>query len=148
LSTLFPYTTLFRSASAVLHDLPVWFLPDRPCVTVEPRFVGDIEGVHLHRARTPDRHLTTIGVRTTVLERTVIDVGREHGVLSALVVADAALHRKQTTIEALRAFLRDCRGWPGVRAGREAVEFADWRSESPLETASRYKLRGLVPAPE
>jgi hypothetical protein len=143
-----PRACASHTASAVLHDLPVWFLPDRPCVTVQPRFVGDIEGAHLHRARTPESHLTTIGVLTTVLERTVIDVGREHGVLSALVLADAALHRNQTTIEELRTFLRDCRGWPGVRAGREAVEFADWRSESPLETASRYKLRGLVPAPE
>ncbi|MFN2559965.1 MAG: type IV toxin-antitoxin system AbiEi family antitoxin domain-containing protein [Jatrophihabitans sp.] len=143
-----PCAVASHTASVVLRDLPVWFLPDRPCVTVQPHFVGDIEGAHLHRARTPDRHLTTIGVTTTVLERTVIDVGREHGALSALVLADAALHRDQTTVDELRVFLRDCRGWPGVRAGREAVEFADWRSESPLETASRFKLRGLVPPAE
>jgi hypothetical protein len=38
-------------------------------------------------------------------------------------------------------------GWPGVRAARRAIEFADGRSESPLESASRLKLAGLVPAP-
>lgn len=143
-----PHAAVSHTAAAVLHDLPVWYLPDSPCVTVAPRFVGDIEGAHLHRAKTPDRHLGMIGVPVTVVERTVIDVGREHGVLSALVLLDAALHGELTTVDALRSCLRDCRGWPGVRAGRQALELADSRSESPLETASRYKLRGLVPAPE
>jgi hypothetical protein len=143
-----PHAAASHTAAAVLHDLPVWYLPDTPCVTVAPRFVGDIEGAHLHRAKTPDRHLEMIGVPVTAVERTVIDVGREHGVLSALVLADAALHSERTTIDALRTCLRDCRGWPGVRAGRQAVDLADCRSESPLETASRYKLRGLVPSPE
>lgn len=143
-----PTSMASHTAAAVLHELPVWFLPEQPCITVPPGFVGDVEGAHLHRARMPATHQAFRGASVSSVERMVVDVGREHGVLSALVVADAALHRNLTSVDALRAALRDCRGWPGVRAAREAVNLADGRAESPLETASRYKLRGRVPSPE
>ncbi|HEX3337395.1 MAG TPA: type IV toxin-antitoxin system AbiEi family antitoxin domain-containing protein [Jatrophihabitans sp.] len=143
-----PTSMASHTAAAVLHELPVWFLPERPCVTVPPGYVGDVEGAHLHRARMPATHQTLRGASVSSIERTVVDVGREHGVLSALVVADAALHRSLTSVDALRAGVRACRGWPGVRSAREAVDLADGRAESPLETASRYKLRGQVPPPE
>lgn len=143
-----PCAVASHASAAVLHDLPIWFTPTEPCLTVPPRYVGDIAGAHLHRCRSYETHLLDLDLPVHTIERTTIDVGREHGVLSSLVVADAALHRGDTTVAALRATLRDCRGWPGVRAAREAIDFADSRSESPLETASRYRLRGLVPAPD
>ena len=137
-----------HTAAAVARDLPTWRLPTRPCVTVPPGFTGEIVGAHLHRATTPTEHIAVDGVPCTSVERTVIDIAREHGTLDALVVADAALHLRLTSADQLRAELRVCRGWPGVRAAREAIEFADGRSESPLESASRFKLDGRVPTPE
>ena len=143
-----PGAIVSHSTAAVAHGLPVWRLPDQPCVTVPPRFTGEISAAHLHRATTPVDHIAAAGIPATGIERTVIDVGREHGALAALVVADAALHLRLTTIELLREQLADCRGWPGVRAAREAIGLADARSESPLETASRYKLKDRFPKPE
>jgi len=137
-----------HTSCAAMHDLPVWYLPSRPCITVPPHFVGDIDDAHLHRAALPDAHVLIDGAPHLTIERTVVDVGREHGVLSALVLADAALHLERTSVNALRATLQSCKGWPGIRAAREAVDLADPFAESPLETASRYKLRGLVPTPQ
>ncbi|MGI8506786.1 MAG: hypothetical protein DLM58_21220 [Pseudonocardiales bacterium] len=143
-----PAAAASHTCAAVLDGLPVWYLPGSPCVTVPPRFVGDIESTHLHRARMPADHLVSGAVAQTAVARTVIDIGREHGALSAVVTADAALHRGLVTPAQLRGQLHDCRGWPGVRAARHAIAFADERAESALESASRFRLDGRVPTPE
>jgi hypothetical protein len=143
-----PGAVLSHASAAVAHDLPVWRLPGEPCLTVPPGFTGEIVGTHLHRATTPASHYAMHGVPVHDVPRTVIDMGREHGPLAALVTADAALHLDKTTIGEMQQRLRDCRGWPGVRAAREAIQLADRRAESPLETASRFKLLDRVPAPE
>jgi hypothetical protein len=138
-----------HTSAAVLHGLAVSYLPDVPCVTVPPGFVGDVAGVHLHRARLShaDRGAAH-AIPATTPARTIVDIGREHGMTAALVSADAALRLGIVTQTALRQQVSKCAGWPGVRAARRAVEFADGRAESPLESSSRVKLAGLVPPPE
>jgi hypothetical protein len=143
-----PTAAASHTSAAVLHGLPAWYLPSTPCITVPPRFVGDVEAAHLHRATMSADHVVNDAVARTSVPRTVVDVGREHGVLSALVTADAALHIGLVTPSELRGQLHDCRGWPGVRAARQAIGFADDRAESPLESASRFNLDGRVPTPE
>jgi hypothetical protein len=144
-----PSSVASHGAAAVLHGLPLWHLPRLPCVTVRPAFVGDIADAHLHRASLPAGHVTAArAVPATSVGRTVIDLGREHGLISAVVAADSALHRNLIRPDELRGHLAGCRGWPGVRAARAAVDLADGRSESPLESGSRVKLHGLVPEPQ
>jgi hypothetical protein len=144
-----PSATISHAAAATLHGLATWRQPETPCMTVLPHFVGDIEHAHLHRAQLPAGHVTTVGgVATATIARSVIDIGREDGALSALVTADAALHAKRVDLPTLRDRVRECAGWPGVRAARQAIELADGRSESPLESASRFKLSDRVPTPE
>jgi hypothetical protein len=143
-----PGSVLSHTSAAIAHQLPVWRLPTAPCLTVPPRFTGELPGVHLHRASSPLSHVAAHPLPVHGVERTVIDVGREHGPLDALVIADAALHLRLTDPLSLAARLRECRGWPGVRAAREAIELADRRAESPLESASRYRLCNRVPDPE
>jgi hypothetical protein len=144
-----PCAVVSHATAAVLEGIALWNMPRMPCLTVLPHFVGDIESVHLHRAQMPDSHRTIAhGTQCTSVARTVIDIGREEGAVSALVAADAALHAGLVDHRTLRDQLSDCRGWPGVRAARTAIEFADERSESPLESASRFLLDGRVPAPE
>jgi hypothetical protein len=49
----------------------------------------------------------------------------------------------------LTAELDRCVRWPGIRAAREAIAFADARGESVLESRSRLKIRdAALPAPE
>ena len=90
-----------------------------------------------------------IALRTTSPERTVVDLAREHGVEFGVVAADYLLHEELRTERELTRELESCRGWPGVRAAREAIAFADGRSESVLESRSRLALhRWGLPAPE
>lgn len=142
-----PSACVTHQSAAVVRGLAVWRTPELPCLTVPPRFVGDIAGAHLHRAAFSAAQFEEIGgIKLATVEQTVIDTGREHRVLAALVVADAALHLRRTSQAQLEVTLRQCRGWPGVRRARAAIEQADGRSESPLETASRYLVRDVVPA--
>jgi predicted transcriptional regulator of viral defense system len=144
-----PASVVSHGSAAAIHALSMWRHSEMPCVTVPPHFVGDIERAHLHRAQLPSSHLTEFaGVPVTDVARTIIDVGREDGALSGVVAADSALHRGMVQLTTLWDHVRDCRGWPGIRAARRAIEFADGRSESALESASRFKLDGLVPTPE
>lgn len=144
-----PSSVVSHGSAAAIHALSMWRHPEVPCLTVPPHYVGDIERAHLHRAQLPSSHLVEFaGVPVTDLARTIIDIGREDGALSGVVAADSALHRGLVELTTLWSHARDCRGWPGIRAARRAIEFADGRAESPLESASRFKLDGLVPTPE
>ena len=88
------------------------------------------------------------GVVATTLARTAVDVGRGRGFLAGVVAADAVLARGVRR-EELRDVLEGRECWPGARAARRAVEFADPRAESPLESVGRVRCheQGL-PAPE
>jgi len=128
-----------HSTAAVLQRVPLIFLPERACVCVVPYWTGRVVGVHLHRCPLPT---SVSGVlNATKIERTVIDLAREHGFPSGLVAVDAALHLGWTTVDAIAAELETCHRWPGVRAARDALAFADARSESVLETRSRLLMR-------
>jgi very-short-patch-repair endonuclease len=88
-------------------------------------------------------------VPRTGVERTIIDLAREHGTHAGVVAADGALHAGLTTADALSRAIARCRRWPGVRAARDALELADGRSESVLESRSRLALhRSGLPMPE
>jgi hypothetical protein len=136
-----------HSTAAVLHGLPLLFLPPLACVCVLPYWTGRMTGVHLHRCALSPWPDDAVG-RTSV-ERVVVDLAREHGRLAGLVAADFALHEGRTTLPDLLTELEVCRRWPGVQSAREAVAFADGRSESVLETRSRLAIEDWgLPAPE
>jgi hypothetical protein len=145
-----PAAVASHASAAVLADLPVWWLPQHPCVTVPPRHTGDAGVVHLHRAALPLRHRRPAGalVRTSAA-RTICDLAREHGIENAVVAADAALHTGMLTVDDLVRCIRDCTRWPGIRRARTAVNLVDGRAESPLESVSRLRLHALdVPPPD
>jgi hypothetical protein len=142
--------TASHASAAVLAELPIWRLPERPCITVLPRYTGDAEAAHLHRATLPERYRRSAGRLTrTSAARTVCDLAREHGIDDAVVAADAALHHRVMTRDDLDRCLIDCIRWPGVRRARRAAGLADARSESPLETVSRLRLDAVgMPRPD
>jgi Transcriptional regulator, AbiEi antitoxin len=135
-----------HSTAAVLQGIPLLFIPRQACVCVMPWWTGRIGGVHLHRCALPRKKL--VDVNCTSTERIVVDLAREHGVAAGVVAADFALHERRTTLAKLDTELEGCRRWPGVRSAREAIAFADGRTESVLESRSRLALRDWgVPAP-
>jgi hypothetical protein len=138
-----------HSTAAVLRGMPLIFLPERSCLSVVPWLTGAVPHVHLHRCTSPPRSFPIAAVDCTSDERILIDLAREHGVASGVVATDYALHVGLTTYGKLYAELDRCVRWPGVRAAREAIAFADRRSESVLESRSRLALRDWgIPAPE
>ena len=113
------------------------------------RTPADLPGVRVLPAGLPATHQTRIDhVLVTTGARTVVDMGRRRPFRAAVVVADSALHAGLTE-EELQAVLADCAGWPGIRAARHVVGFADGRAESPLESLGRVTMwEQSLPTPE
>lgn len=130
------------ASAAVLADLPVWTTPERACLTVTPGSTAHGPSAHVHRAELPPDEIVGRTVRRTSSARTVCDVAREHGVLEAVVVGDAALHERMTDAARLSSALAGQHGWAGVARAREAVALLDGRAESPAESVSRLRLGG------
>lgn len=113
-------------------------------------------GVAFHTAELPDDHVTRVlGAKVTTVARTVVDLARASSFMSAVVTADSALHAALSLEEgtsfvtqaALLGVCDACSGWPGIRNARRAVEFADPRAESVLESCARviFHEHGLEP---
>lgn len=150
LVSLEPAAVVSHTTAAHLHRLPARRPGERPGhvrVTLPQR--GRVRaGLHVHAGLvTPPDTAVVDGVRCTSVERTALDLARRRPLVESLVVLDAALARSD------RAALADAAGrLPGV-AGlarlRRAIELADARAESPLESASRgLVLDAGLPAPE
>ncbi len=144
-----PGAVASHSTGAVLRAIPLLFLPARSCVSVVPWLTGEVPHVHLHRCSAPPQSVPIGKVGCTNTERIVIDLAREHGVVSGVVAADFVLHTGMTKLSKLDAELDRCVRWPGVRAAREAIALANPLSESVLESRSRLKIREFgLPQPE
>jgi hypothetical protein len=104
--------------------------------------------VVFHASDLPKEHVTRLyNLPVTTVARTVADLARTLPFMDAVVVADSALNQEKATKPELLLALGQGKGWPGVRQARRAVEFADERAESPLESAARvvFANAGLAP---
>jgi len=140
-------------SAARLHRLDLLRSPpdDQVTLTVPPSRRWErakSSNIVFHAAELPREHLTTrYNIPVTTAARTVADLARTLPFTDAVVVADSALREEKATKAALRAVLDGCGRWPGVRQARRAVEFADERAGSPLESAARvvFDQFGLDP---
>jgi hypothetical protein len=101
-----------------------------------------------HASELPKEHVTRLyNLPVTTVARTVADLARTLPFMDAVVVADSALNQEKTSEPEILQVLEKCKGWPGVRQARRALEFADERAESPLESAARvvFAEAGLDP---
>jgi hypothetical protein len=76
------------------------------------------------------------GLRVTGLERTALDVAREHGWLAGVVALDGAL-RVGAQVHLVEAVLAGMWSWPRVRQARRAAMLARLGAESPGESLVR-----------
>ncbi|MEO3774143.1 hypothetical protein [Micromonospora sp. B9E7] len=112
--------------------------------------VGPTTGIRIHHGDTdPGDTLDRAGVRVTSPARTCWDIARWLEVVEAVVVIDAMLARRLTTVTALRGYALDRAGRRGWRSLLRAVDLADAGAESPQESRTRVRLvlAGL-PRPE
>ena len=98
-------------------------------------------GICLHRASLSKREITTKhGLPATTIERTLADLCVNLAVTEVVVLADAALHRKLTSINRLSAMTDHFAGRPGATALRQVIAHSEPASESPMETRLRMLL--------
>jgi hypothetical protein len=140
-------------SAALLHRLSLLASPPEGTVTLTLPLAkkwnrtGPADVV-FHASDLPKEHVTKLhNVPVTTVARTVADLARTLPFTDAVVVADSALNQEKATKPELLQVLGQSKGWPGVRQARRAVEFADERAESPLESAARvvFAEAGLAP---
>ena len=132
-----------HQSAAALHGLPTWGLTfDHVHLTRLDAMSGRIRaGVRHHAGAITDADVLVVdGVAATAVARTVVDTACLSSYEAAVAVADAALHRRLTTPDELRAVLETVRGWPGSGTAQAAVGFADGRCESPGESRLRILM--------
>jgi hypothetical protein len=95
------------------------------------------------QASLADGEVITRGpLRLTTVPRTLVDCAREWPLEDAVVAMDAALLTERTTAHRLAHAARLAHHRPGAAQAGRAVELADGRAESPLETRGRLRLIG------
>ncbi|MGH3742289.1 MAG: DUF559 domain-containing protein [Micromonosporaceae bacterium] len=107
-------------------------------------------GIVVHHAALPPEHRAFArGAPVTSVARTVMDIARTRAFRAGVVAADAVLRERLCDRADLRAVVKACRRWPGNRKASRVAEFADPRSESPLESISRAAFHEHdLPSPE
>jgi Transcriptional regulator, AbiEi antitoxin len=127
----------------------VWGLPrPRPIPSTvhltDPRRWRRGRGWLMTRAELPDAEVTARGAyRVTTAARTVVDLARSWPEIHAVAAVDAALLRRLTTEEELRGVLDRQANVPGIPRAVRAVDLADGRAESWLETCGRLTFAAL-----
>ena len=95
------------------------------------------------RARlSPAEVVTRDGLRFTSAARTCFDLAGELSLVEGVVVVDMTLHAELMTLERFRSYVETRSGVPGIRGARLVLEFAEPRSESPMESRLRMLLVG------
>ena len=138
----------FESA-ALVRGYPTYAVPSAVRVTRTRWRVVRTSDLHVHRAglRPVDCDVVD-GIPVTSAARTVIDLGRRLPFGQALVTADAAL-RRGTSRRQMQEVLRHQWTWPMVRHAMPVMRWADWRSESALESWTRSRFITLrLPIPK
>jgi hypothetical protein len=151
LQQLGPGAVVSHASAAAVHRLPLWNTPlDRVHVTRNRRSGGRRSRyLHLHAAALDvDDFEVVDGILVTSVARTVADLARDLPFESALVPADAALHRRLATAAELHEAVERASNRRGNAAARRVVGFSDGGAESPGETRSRVALlRAGIAAP-
>ena len=145
-----PTAAVSHTSAARLHGLPVRRDLPRLVRLTDPHQWRRGNGFVVARASLPAADVVTAGpVRLTTPARTLVDCAREWDLEDAVVAMDAALLAEQATPSELRGAAAALRHWPGAPRAARAVEHADGRAESPLETRGRLRMVGAaLPLPE
>lgn len=142
-----PGREVFSHLSASLvHGLPISHLVEHRVEVTRPAVSRTYPNLRVRRREIPRPQVTRVGVyRVTTLERTLIDVARDHPLDVAVPMLDHALHGGKTNLEFIESALESCSEVVGVRRVRTALEVSDWRSESVAESicAVRFFEHGI-----
>lgn len=117
-----------------------------PCAPIEvtlPRMSASshLAGVRVTRSDfTAAEACVVRGLPVTSRTRTIADLARRNSVVEGVAVVDLALRRRLTTVAELEAWIHDHPRHRGVGRLARALEMADARSDSPMESRLRAHL--------
>lgn len=167
-----PRALASHDSAAVVHGVP---RPTHAPPSIVSLIVpGGVDfsgpGLRVRGSGVPPHHRTTVnGIPVTTPARTAVDLARGRRLASALIPLDGAarllisaatgsvgndlrraVRRDDSRLRALAELdlaLRECFGWPGTVAVRDALLHVDPAAESPLESRSRgwFLEAGLGP---
>lgn len=136
---------LSHTSAAVVHGLdcrPFW----RDLVHVShPGVLGGRTegGVKHHPAEVPDHQIVRLGdLSATSLERTAVDIAREHGLEDGVIACDQVLRRGGSRAVML-GVLKQMWSWPYVTTARAAVALADPGAENMGESLARMLVNEM-----
>jgi hypothetical protein len=134
-----------HDSSAHEHRMEILNPPDPHVHITRPGTTGAWTkyGVKHHLARFHDDQVVVVeGLRALDMARTAVDIAREHGTPYGEIACDSAM-RLGVTRAQLEIAVDPMLFWPYSRRARSAVEFADPRAESVLETLARILVKAL-----
>ncbi|MEP6667436.1 MAG: hypothetical protein ABJA81_13390 [Nocardioidaceae bacterium] len=141
-----PDAVLTHSSAARLLGLPLHDVVDglshvtRPLPCQSGRVQAQVK--HHRATLDPAQVIVVSELKTTVAERTVLDLSREYGYRTGLVAADAALHGGASS-ETLAALASALTTEPRAPVMTAVVAEADGRAQTPIETLSRVLLTDM-----
>lgn len=142
---------LSHSSAALLHGISLWEPNLRTVQVTRPGSGGGHRRQLLHTFRNSlqaSEVVTVNGYRATSPARTIVDLARQLSFEKAVVAADSALHGSFATVEDLAHAVASAPRRPGMCNARDAISFADQRTESIGESRSRVTIwRGGLPPP-
>jgi very-short-patch-repair endonuclease len=127
--------------AAWLHGIDV-----DPCdpieATVPPHAgVSGRSGIAVRRAGLAAEDVVRVrGMPATTMERTIAELCGRLSVTEAVVVADAALHKRRIRLDQLASWAEAHPGMRGIRNLRRVITFAEPGAESPMESRLRMIL--------
>jgi Transcriptional regulator, AbiEi antitoxin len=144
-----PSALVSHSSAARLWELPVPTAADTIIRLTDPQQWRRGDGYLMTCAPVfPGQRWRAGPVRLTSVARTLIDCAREWPLEDAVVAMDAALLANRMVPADLAAAVNAVRRWRGAGRAARAVNLADGRAESPLETRGRLRLIGAGLAPD
>jgi very-short-patch-repair endonuclease len=136
--------------AAWLHGLDVE--PCRPVEATVPEgsTVAGRVGIRLRRAKVERSDVVSRkGFECTSIHRTLVDVSQRLTLVESVVLADMALHAGLVTLAELQERAMRSAAHRGVRRFRRVVNYAEPKTESPMESRLRMLLvLGRLPRPE
>lgn len=146
-----PDAVFTHITSAKLRNWWLPFIPDAPIVacTQSEAPHHNRRGAFVRRCDIPAGHRTALrGIPVASAEWTIVELAEHFSFIELVIVIDCALHRKEVSVESIRATMK--KGRRGVKVLRRALEWCDGRSESAWETALRllFELSGIRVDPQ
>ncbi len=150
LAVLGPGPVLSHSSAARSHRLVLPRGTDDDVRLTHADRWRDGRGYRIAAAALPSGDVVATGtLPVTSAARTLVDCARDWPLPDAVVAVDAALNGRQVQRSAVRAAVLRQTHWAGISAAARALDLADGRAESPLETRGRLALlQAGLPRPE